>query len=150
MARHRMCYRSCKNGTSVNMLSFDLLVEFGADSCKMERIEPFPCNSKQELLQREGYHVRNTDCVNRCLAGRTSVEYARMHRETNTEHVKEATCKKEWYAKIKEKALEKVKTRYEDIKDYFEQRGREYRTSNKEKTRYVNARVQMDGKRTAK
>ena len=34
---------------------------------KMELIENHPCHSKQELLKREGFHIQNAECVNRCF-----------------------------------------------------------------------------------
>ena len=28
-------------------------------------LENFPCNNKNELLKREGYYIKNLDCVNK-------------------------------------------------------------------------------------
>ena len=41
----------------------------------IELIEDFPCNSKKELNRREGQHIRNNDCVNKNIAGRTKKEW---------------------------------------------------------------------------
>ncbi len=49
-------------------------------NCKIELVDHFPCNSKEELHQREGEHVRNNECVNKCIPGRGKVECAKDHR----------------------------------------------------------------------
>jgi len=52
----------------------------------IELIELYPCDSKQELRDREGYHQRiNTGCVNKNMAGRTKSKY----REENRAKAKE-------------------------------------------------------------
>lgn len=57
------------------------IIDFG-DSI-IELIELFPCNSKIELHNREGYFIKNNECINKCVAGRTNKEY----REDNKEHI---------------------------------------------------------------
>ena len=79
-ARHRYNHRNAKKWntlTSANRL-FD---EFGYDNCKIELIENFPCNSRDELLRREGYHIKNSECINRCVAGRTISEWKQDNKE---------------------------------------------------------------------
>jgi len=41
----------------------------------IELYENFPCNSKNELLKREGEIIRSLDCVNKCIAGRNQKQY---------------------------------------------------------------------------
>lgn len=56
------------------------------DDVCIELIEEFPCNSKVELLKREGEIIKQTpNCVNRCVAGRTKKEWD----EANREHVRQ-------------------------------------------------------------
>ena len=74
MARHRYNYHNAKAWnvlTSANRL-FD---EYGKDNCKIELIENYPCENREELLRREGFHIKNNDCINRCVAGRTINEW---------------------------------------------------------------------------
>ena len=75
MTRHRGKYTSYLNGKCTKTCSFDLFDEYGVDNCKIERIEHFPCNSKEELRQREGFHIKNTDCVNKYIPQRSSKQY---------------------------------------------------------------------------
>ena len=79
MAKHRGDYTHYKKlgGNKGRVSSFSLFDEFGVGNCKIELIEVYPCNSKDELLPREGYHVRNTECVNKTIPGRTRPEYRR-------------------------------------------------------------------------
>ena len=44
-------------------------------------VELFPCNSKKELLEREGYYQKNFKCVNTTLASRTKKQYYNDHKE---------------------------------------------------------------------
>jgi hypothetical protein len=41
------------------------------DDVRIELIEEYPCKNKMELNRREGEHIRNNDCVNKSIAGRT-------------------------------------------------------------------------------
>ena len=92
MARHRREYRKYTNNDgnkkyfSRSMLLFD---EYGIENCKIELIEDFPTNNRDELLKREGYYIQNTDCLNRCVAGRTKKEYYDDTREHQLENKKQ-------------------------------------------------------------
>ena len=44
--------------------------EFGVENCKVEFGEKHPCDSKDELLKQEGFHIRKFDCA-KCVSGRT-------------------------------------------------------------------------------
>jgi hypothetical protein len=57
----------------------------GLKNCKIELIEYFPCNTLQELRKREGEHIKNTECVNKRVEGRTNKEYY----EDNKDKIKE-------------------------------------------------------------
>ena len=60
--------------------------KFGIENCEIELIEDFPCQSKAELLKREGHHIRNFDCVNKIISVRTPQEWI----EDNTERHKQS------------------------------------------------------------
>ena len=86
--------------------SYDLLEEFGVDNCKIELLESFPCNNREERNAREGYWIRLNDCVNRVVIGRTKQEYYEQHKEEDkqrreqyyeTRREKEDERKHEWY-----------------------------------------------------
>ena len=61
---------------------------------------------------REGYYIKNNDCVNKNIAGRTI---------------------KEWYEDNKEKLLKQQKQYYVDNKEKIQQNSIRYYNDNKEK-----------------
>ena len=60
-------------------------------------IENYPCNNENELKRREDYWIKELDCVNKMVAGRTKEKY----RKDNNKFIKK--FKKEYYHKIKKK-----------------------------------------------
>lgn len=132
LARHRACYNLfLKNkAKQPKMKSFELFDEYGVENCKIELIEHWGCDTKEELLKREGHHIKENDCVNRCLAGRTKIEYSAMYRKENDEKVKQ--CQKDWYEQNCEKVKDKSKTWNEENKERKKQTGIEYRKNNQE------------------
>jgi Zn ribbon nucleic-acid-binding protein len=85
------------------------------DDVRIELIECVPCDNKEQLIRREGEFIRNNNCVNRCIAGRTSKEY----QEDNKEHYKE------WR---------------ENNKDKLNEYDKEYKKNNKEKIKEYNGK----------
>ena len=92
-----------------------LFDEFGVDNCKIELIELYPSNSREELLKQEGVHITNTEnCINRCLAGRT---------------------KKEYYDDTRDHHLEKKKEHRLNNIEQYKEKDRQYRANNLDKIR---------------
>ena len=61
------------------------------EGCNYEIIllENYPCNSKLELLKREGYFIDNNECINKVKPGRTKKDYNKSYYEKNKEKYKE-------------------------------------------------------------
>ena len=98
--------------------------EYGVENCKIELIEKYPCENRDELLKREGEHIKNNNCVNRCVAGRTinewkedNKEHYKAMRKAYSDENKEYICEKskEHYDKNKETILEKAKQKVDCI-----------------------------------
>mgnify|MGYP000844560719 CR=1 FL=1 len=70
----------------------------------MELVEEYPCNNRQQLLIKEGEYIKNNECVNKCVAGRTKIEYSRQYHKDNAE--KESEYHKNWYVNNIEKRNE--------------------------------------------
>ena len=102
-SHHRDHYRACLNGRHNNMSVFRLFDEFQPENCKIELIETFPCNSREELLQREGFHIQQTECINKCVAGRSVNQWKLDHKERT----------RAYYEKSREKDIERARNRYE-------------------------------------
>jgi hypothetical protein len=121
MDNHRYQYKQFNNCKMNNVMSFILFNEYGLENCKIELLEAKECNNKDELLKLEGKYIRELECVNKYIAGRTKKEWGednkdtlkdkrKIYKETNKEILKEKDKKyrelnKE---KIKEKKKEKI------------------------------------------
>ena len=106
MERHRSKYKQYLKGKEhTKTRSFVLFEEYGIDNCKIELIENCPCSTKEDLHRREGVFIKQTECVNKIVAGRTVEEY----RKQNAEKVKERLIeyKKQNPEKIKEQKTKK-------------------------------------------
>ena len=66
IGQHREKFRNGTLECTVKKI-FD---EYGIENCKIELVEFYPCNNRVELEAREGYYIKNNECVNRCVVGR--------------------------------------------------------------------------------
>ena len=113
MASHRGNYKKYLQGhTKAFHTLYRMFDKYGMDKCRIELIEDYPCSSKEDLFRQEGYNIKNTDCVNRNVSGRTP---------------------KERYEDKKDEILARQKTYREGNKDKIKQRMRLYYEANKEK-----------------
>ena len=118
MARHRAHFKLfLRDGKRSHVRSYDLFNEYGVENCKIELIEYFKCDSLQELRKREGQVIKNTECVNKFVAGRTGKEYY----DDNKDKIKEQH--KNYYENNENKYLEQKKNYCEHNKNkYLEQK----------------------------
>lgn len=84
--KHNESYKSYLKGKYHYVSSFDILEHIGS---KIELIESFPCQTKDELLAREGYWIKKLECVNKCIAGRDGKQYYIDNKETIDKRNKE-------------------------------------------------------------
>ena len=56
---------------------------------RIELLEEYPCDNKEQLLKKEGEYIRNNNCVNRCIAGTTRKEQNKNYYENNKEKINE-------------------------------------------------------------
>jgi len=82
---------------------------------RIELLEEYPCDNKEQLAKKEGEYIRNNICVNKSIPDRTNKEWYEDNKEkrkeimdnwykNNKEHYKE------YYENNKEKILEYMKT----------------------------------------
>ena len=120
-----------KNGKKKDCSCFRLFDEYGFDNCKIYWIEDYPCNSKKELEAREGYYIRNSECVNKVIAGREKNEREKEYRAKNKERLDEYY--NEWKNNNQEHLKQYRATHYQENKDHYRQKGKEWRENNTEK-----------------
>ena len=96
MSKHRSNYRIYKNGGDMNNVTvYKIFDEFGVDNCKIELVELFPCDSKMELERKEGEYIKNNECVNKMIMGRTAEEYKKEYRKKHKDILSQKN--KEYY-----------------------------------------------------
>ena len=116
MDNHRRCYKLNKNGKGNNITSFILFDEYGISNCKIELLETINCNSKDELLKLEAKYIRDMDCVNKVIPGRTNKQYQQDNKENIT------IQRKNYRENNKEKLKEADKIKYQKFKDKIKER----------------------------
>ena len=131
LTRHKCAYNFYKKGKQRKITSFDLFDEYGIENCKIELIEYYPCNSKEELLSREGFYVQQTVCVNRPYSGLTRNEYSKKYYQENKEE--QSKKNRQWRDDNHERYKETSKKWRQDNKDYKRQKDKEYQEQNKDK-----------------
>lgn len=134
MAQHRCDYKSQTRITNSRMI-------LKYDDAYIELIENFPCNTKEELLSREGHHIRTMpNCVNRCIVGRTRKEYQQTYKDKiagyqatyrleNLDAIKER--EKKYRKANKQKLAEKKKVYHEANKEIIMENKKVYYDTNK-------------------
>ena len=98
---------------------------YGLENCKIELVELYPCNSKEELRKKEGYWIKTETCVNKRIAGRTDQEYRDIHRDKYKAYLLEynqknkerkATNDKDYALRNKDKIAQYKKEYYQQHK----------------------------------
>ena len=96
MHEHR---RNCRRADRTS--SFKIYQEMnriGIEHFRIELLERFPCENREELLKREGYWIRNLNAtLNTTIAGRSKKQYNSDNQEYTKEH------KKRYYEEHKDK-----------------------------------------------
>ena len=107
MSQHKYDYEKYKKGEMHYISSFDILEN---DNYIIGLLDAINCNTKDELLAREGYYIKTIQCVNKHIVGRTKKEY----RQDNIEEITEK--RKQHYQENKEKNNRNSKNYYNDNK----------------------------------
>jgi len=97
---HRSCYKRWKDGKHNFVTIYNLFEMHDIENCEIILLESVNANSKDELLARESYWIKQLDCVNKYIPNRTDKEY----RQDNKEKI--AEYKKKYQQDNKEKIAE--------------------------------------------
>lgn len=111
IADHKKHYNKFKNNNYHYVTAFKILE---CEDYKMELIEEYPCNNREQLAKKEGEYIKNNECVNKCIAGRTEKEYYQDNKEIIKERSKNYALnhkeyKAEYYKKYSKDNKEKKK-----------------------------------------
>ena len=72
MGKHKY---DCKCERNSKRPLYQKMIQFGLDNFYIELVEMYPCNSKEELLAKEGEWIRNIGSLNYHISGRTRAVY---------------------------------------------------------------------------
>lgn len=86
--KHNSDYLAWKDNRRDKVVVYDLFDKYGYENCEIVLIENYPCDTLEELRGREGYHQKNTTCINKLIAGRTKSQYYQDKKEHFQEYKK--------------------------------------------------------------
>lgn len=131
MSGHRSRYRAWKDGKETGMTSFILFEEFGVENCKIELVENYPCNSKEELHKREGEHIKNILCVNKINPNnKNDAEYHKQYRIDNADKIKQYKMDNKEHIKLL------LHEYHQENKEAISEYKKQYRLENMEKIKH--------------
>jgi hypothetical protein len=121
LQKHKGDYKKFLDGKNSNMTSFQILEN---NNYEIILIEVYPCNSKDELHQRERHYIETMECVNIQIPGRTWNEYYIDNKET-----------------ILKKHRERYNQNVEQDREKIRERKRKWRESKKLKNQIISSTV---------
>ena len=101
LSKHRGNYKQWKDGKYNNVSSFKLFDKYGADNCNIFLIDEFPCQTKDQLRQKECYYIKNIPCVNKNIPGRTVKESQKQYRDNHKAYFEQYRDNHKEYSKTK-------------------------------------------------
>lgn len=140
MGGHRRKFKRYNEGKKRCYLTSFELIKY--PDCYIELIEYYPCNTRAELNVREGKYIRELDCVNKVVAGRTDVEYRQDNKDTiavrNEQYYQDnkdaiAAQRKQYYQDNKTAIVVRKKQYYQDNKDAIAVRKKHQYENNKDR-----------------
>lgn len=105
---------------------YALMKSIGSEFFYIELIETYPCETKEQLREREGQYIREIGTLNMCIAGRKNQEYISDNKETILEQ------KREYYKLNKAKISSQQKEHYTNNKEVIQERQKIYRDEHQE------------------
>ena len=138
--RSHMNKRKCKS----HYLLYVGMDNIGVEHFKIELIEDFSCELKNELLRREGYWIRKLNThkcgYNKILSGRKNAEWRMDNREIILQK------KREYYERNKELILQKQKEYCVKNVDKIRERRKKYAFANRDKIRAYHKKYRVKNK----
>jgi hypothetical protein len=114
-SHHKNCYKRFLEGKDNRNTALDILEK--GDDWDIELVEEV--EDGYQLLKREGFYIKNNECVNKRVAGRTKKEYY----EDNEEKMK--VYKSQWAKDNREP----IKTKYHENNEEINRKRREHMVS---------------------
>ena len=126
MEKHRASMNCEKRGKG---FLYQKMRELGVENFYIELIEYHSCNTKEELLKKEGEWIRKKGTLNQLVAGRTPEQYRKDTVVQKQEYDKQRREDK------REEISEQQKVKYQNNKEHYKQKSSENYYNNKETIR---------------
>jgi hypothetical protein len=118
--------RGSKKHQKKNYPLYQAMNNTGHEKFKIELICDYPCNSMDELRQKEGEYIQSIGTLNCLVAGRSWKQYYQENKETIKQKVKE------YYTNHKEERLQYCKNWNIENKEIVQEKQKEYYDANKD------------------
>ena len=140
-------YKAYNNDNSRKYYTSFLVLD--CEDYKIELLEDYTCNNKQQLEKKEGEYIRNNECVNKIITGRTRQEYCidnadkiKQYKITNADKIKEQ--RKQYKIDNAEKIKEQNKQYNINNADKIKEQKKQYRIDNADKISERNKQYRID------
>ena len=124
LSKHLNDYKRYDGGKGY-LYSFKVLE---CEDYKIELMEEYPCNNKQQLTKKEGEYIIANECVNDYIAGRTKKEWVEDNKQQAIEVRKK--YKEEHKAELREK--DKIYMKTEKAKEQHKLANKKYNETKKQ------------------
>lgn len=116
LAKHKNQHKRYNDDNTKTNYTTSFLV-LDCEDYKLELLEEYPCNNRTQLEKKEGEYIKNNECINKYVAGRTTKEY----RLDNADKIKERNkqYRLDNVDKIKEYRLDNADKNKEYNKQYY-------------------------------
>ena len=127
MYMHRNSYKLFGEGKGYSLSVYDIFDAQGIDNCKIELVEECPCESREQLRKREGFYIRNNECVNKRVAGQTVPEW----RSANRDHVRQMQA--DWRSANQEHVKQIIADWRSANQEHVKQTNADWKSANRER-----------------
>jgi len=85
LSRRLIAHIKRKNDNNERQYTSTIILD--CEDYKIELVEEYPCNNKEQLDKKEGEYIKANECVNKRIEGRTKIEYDKEHREQKLKYL---------------------------------------------------------------
>ena len=87
LSKHKNNYKTYKADNNKKYLTSYLVLE--CEDYKIELIEEYSCNNKEQLIKKESEYIKANECVNKRIEGRTHNEWVDKNKDKLKQYFKD-------------------------------------------------------------
>jgi hypothetical protein len=89
LSKHKSDYGRYLNNKYHNISVFKIFDKYGLNNIEIVLLQELEFNDKKELTNLEGVYIKNNQCVNKHIMGRTDKQYREDHKNTLKKYFEE-------------------------------------------------------------